>query len=131
MLSESKQFGINFMPFEKAEMIASVGGSSGSFTDKFTEFNLAEDRAIKTEVPILKDAYTAYECRIIDNRVIGDHAWITGEIVAVHVAENVFKENGILDLNLVQPALYLGAETYCAAERNSVKVLDRDKFGRR
>ena len=131
MLSESKQFGINFMPFEKAETIASVGGSSGSFIDKFTEFNLAEDRAIKTEVPILKDAYTAYECRLIDNRVIGDHAWITGEIVEVHIAENVFKENGILDLNLVQPALYLGAETYCSAEKNSVKVLDRDKFGRR
>ena len=48
---------------------------------------------------------------------LGDHAWIIGEVVAVHVAQNAFKENGNLDLNIVRPALYLGGDTYCLQTR--------------
>lgn len=131
MITESGQFGINFMPCEKAETIAAVGGSSGNIVDKFTEFGMAEDSALKLDVPILRDAYAAFECKVIDNRVYGDHAWIIGEIVAVHSASSVFQENGILDLNLVQPALYLGGETYCAVDKNTVKLLDREKYGKK
>lgn len=131
MVNESRQFGVNFLPQGQAETMAAVGGSSGSFTDKFTEFNIVEDSAIKTEVSILREAYAAYECKVVDNRVFGDHAWIIGEIVAVHIAGDLFQENGIIDLNLLQPMLYLGADTYCAADRNTLKVLDRNKYGKR
>ncbi len=131
MIAESRQFGINFMPYEKADKIAQVGGSSGNSIDKFTEFNLAEDQPVKLDVPILKDAYAAYECKVIDDRLFGDHAWIIGEIVAVHMAGEVFKENGILDLNLVRPALYLGGETYCSGDSESIQMYDRQKYGKR
>jgi flavin reductase (DIM6/NTAB) family NADH-FMN oxidoreductase RutF len=131
MITGAGQFGINFIPFDKAETIAAVGGSSGSFTDKFTQFELLEDSAIKTEVPVLKDAYAAYECEVNDYRIFGDHAWIIGQVLAVHTNREVFKQDGTLDLALLQPSLYLGAETYCAADQNSVKVLERDKFGGR
>ncbi|MBN1374913.1 MAG: flavin reductase family protein [Dehalococcoidia bacterium] len=131
MIKECKQFGINFMPYKASEMIAAVGGSTGNLTDKFTEFNLIEDSAIKLEVPILREAYAAFECRVMDNSVIGDHAWITGEIVAVHMAEDVFKENGVLDFESVQPALYLGGETYCSVDKTTVKLLEREKYGKK
>ena len=129
MINESKQFGVNFMPDGQAEAVAAVGGSSGSFTDKFTEFNIEEDSAIKTEAPILREAYAAYECKVVDNRIFGDHAWIIGEIVAIHIAAGLFKENGIIDLKLLRPALYLGDDTYCTSDSSSLKVLDRNKYG--
>jgi flavin reductase (DIM6/NTAB) family NADH-FMN oxidoreductase RutF len=131
MITGAGQFGVNFIPFDKAETIAAVGGSSGSFTDKFTQFDLLEDRAIKTEVPVLKDAYAVYECEVNDYRIFGDHAWIIGQVVAVHADGEVFKKDGTLDLAVLQPALYLGAETYCAVDKGSVRVLERDKFGSR
>jgi flavin reductase (DIM6/NTAB) family NADH-FMN oxidoreductase RutF len=130
MVLQSKHFAINFLPFEKIEIIAALGGSSGSFTDKFTEFNLAEDQPVKTDVPILRDAYAAYECAVIETRVFGDHAWIIGEILATHVAENLLKDNGVPDLQLVTPALYLGGDIYCSTDAGSVKHLDREKYGR-
>ena len=130
MISSSHQFGINFMPYEKSELIAAVGGSSGNLIDKFTEFDIGEDKPVATEVPILKDAYAAYECKVIDDRVFGDHSWIIGEIVAVHVAEVLVKENGILDLSIVKPALYLGAELYCSTDADTVKLFDREKYGK-
>lgn len=131
MISGAGQFCINFMPFDKAEIIAAVGGSSGSLTDKFTRFNLAEDGAIKTEAPVLKEAYAAYECVVKDNRIYGDHAWIIAEVVAVHADGEVFKSDGTLDTALLQPALYLGAETYCTSDMSTVRVLEREKFGGR
>lgn len=131
LIKESNEFAVNFMPQSKVETVAAVGGSSGSLTDKFTEFNIAEDSAVRTDSAILRDAYAAYECKVVDNRLFGDHAWITGEVVAVHVAGDLFKENGIIDLNLLQPALYLGADTYCAADVSTQLVLDRNKFGKR
>jgi flavin reductase (DIM6/NTAB) family NADH-FMN oxidoreductase RutF len=130
MILQSKHFAINFLPYEKIEIIAALGGSSGSFTDKFTEFNLLEDQPVKTDVPILRDAYAAYECVVIENRVFGDHAWIIGEIMATHVADNLLKDNGVPDLDLVKPALYLGGDTYCSTDNNTMKHIDREKFGR-
>jgi len=131
MILGAGQFAINFLPFDKAQTIAAVGGSSGSFTDKFTRFNLEVDRAIRTEAPVLKEAYAVYECVVSDNRVFGDHAWVIGQVVAVHADGEAFKKDGTLDLALLQPALYLGAETYCAADISSTTVLERDKFGGR
>jgi flavin reductase (DIM6/NTAB) family NADH-FMN oxidoreductase RutF len=129
MIIEGGQFGINFMPYDTATKVAAVGGSSGLLTDKFTEFGLMEDSALKLDVPILKDAYAAYECKVIDTHVFGDHAWIVGDILAVHVDESLLMDSGILDMNAVLPALYLGGETYCTVDAASVRLLDRAKYG--
>lgn len=131
LITDSGQFGINFMPYALVEKIAAVGGSNGSIINKFTEFNLAEDKPIKTEVPVLRDAYAAYECKVIENKLCGDHAWIIGEIVAAHVAGEIITENGVLDLQVVQPALYLGGDYYCSTDKKSLKFLEREKYGKK
>jgi flavin reductase (DIM6/NTAB) family NADH-FMN oxidoreductase RutF len=131
MIAESGQFGINFIPYDKVSLVAAVGGSSGSYTDKFTEFNLTEDSSIKLDVPILRDAYVAYECKVIESRVFGDHAWMIGEILASHTAGNLLKEDGTLDLSVVKPTLYLGGDTYCSTDGGSAKFLDKDEYGKK
>ena len=37
-----------------AELVVSVGGSTGREIDKFQKFNIALDKPVKTAVPILK-----------------------------------------------------------------------------
>jgi len=131
LIVESGEFGINFVPFEAAELIASVGGSGGSELDKFRKFNISEEKPLKTKVPILRDAYAAYECKLVDNKTYGDHAWMVGEIVAVHFIDDLFTAKGTLDLSKLNPALYLGAELYITAKRESERFLDRETYGRR
>ena len=130
LILESKEFGINFVSFEAAELIASVGGSGGSEIDKFSKFSIEVEKPLKTDVPILRDAYAVYECKLVDNRTYGDHAWIVGEIVAVHFNDDVFTSRGTLDLNKLNPALYLGAELYTTTNGKSVRLLDRETYGR-
>ena len=131
LIADSKQFGVNFLPFESAELVASVGGSQGQEIDKFQKFNIARDKSVKMDVPILKAAYAAYECRLVDDRSYGDHRLLVGEIEAVHWLKEVFAPEEILDLAKVSPVLYLGNELYLTASRDSVKSLDREVYGKR
>ncbi len=131
LIVDSKEFGVNFLPFEAAELIASVGSSHGQEVDKFQRFNIARDKSVKTAVPILKAAYAAYECRLIDDRSYGDHRLLVGEIVAVHWLKDVFTPEEVLDLDKVSPALYMGHELYLTASKDSVRSLDREVYGKR
>ena len=40
LISDSKEFGINFLPFEAVELVALIGSTAGSQIDKFQEFNI-------------------------------------------------------------------------------------------
>ena len=131
LIVDSKEFGVNFLPFEAAELVASVGGSGGRELDKFQKFNIARDKPVKTAVPILKDAYAAYECQLVDDRDYGDHRLLVGEIVAVHWQEEVFAPNEVVDLDKVNPILYLGQELYVTTAKETIKFLDRKVYGRR
>jgi flavin reductase (DIM6/NTAB) family NADH-FMN oxidoreductase RutF len=130
LILEGKEFGLNFLPLEKARFIAAVGGSSGSEVDKFQKFGIKKIKPLKTSVPILKDAYAAYECKLIDHRTYGDHEWVVGEILATHFEEGVLTDEEILDLERVAPALYLGADFYATAAKDSLRLLDRKAYGK-
>ncbi len=130
LIAESKEFGINFVPFGEAELVASVGGSGGSIIDKFQRFNIARDKPAKTAVPVLKAAYAAYECRLVDDRAYGDHRLLIGEIVAVHLLKEAFTHEEVMDLDKVSPVLYLGHELYVTTSKDTVSYLDREVYGK-
>ncbi len=130
LIADSKEFGINFLPFTEAEMVAAVGGSSGSEADKFHRYNIAREEPVKTAVPILQAAYAAYECRLVDDRAYGDHRWLVGEIVAVHMLREAFTPEGTLDLSRVDPILYLGHELYVTTDKDAMRSLDREVYGK-
>ena len=125
LITESREFGINFIPLEKASLAAAVGGTSGQQMDKFERFNIKREKPLKTTVPILKDAYAAYECKLVDSRPYGDHIWIVGEIVAVHVSKEAFTPTEALDLNKIKPLLYLGSDFYASIDKDSVNFVKR------
>jgi len=87
LILKSGEFAVNFLPWEKAELVAAVGGSKGEKIDKFKSFGIEEEEPIKTGAPILKCAYAAYECRLVSDQACGDHRFVVGEVLAVHYLE--------------------------------------------
>ena len=61
-----KRLALVVQAVELAELVASVGGSKGEEIDKFQRFGIATEPPTKTTVPILKDAYAAYECGLFN-----------------------------------------------------------------
>jgi flavin reductase (DIM6/NTAB) family NADH-FMN oxidoreductase RutF len=81
-------------------------------------------------VPILRAAYAAYECRVVDDRLYGDHRLVVGEIVVIHLLREAFSPEETLDLARVSPTLYLGSERYLTASSEAIKYLDREVYGK-
>ena len=125
LIMESREFGINFISSEKASLAAAIGGTSGQQMDKFERFNIQKEKPLKTTAPILKDAYAAYECKLVDSKSYGDHIWIVGEIVAVHFLEEAFTPAEVLNLDKIKPLLYLGSDFYASTDKNSVSFVKR------
>jgi len=125
LITESREFGINFIPLGKASLAAAIGGTSGQQVDKFERFNLKRDKPLKTTAPILEDAYAAYECKLVDSKPYGDHMWVVGEIVAVHCLEEAFTPAEILDLDNMKPLVYIGSDFYASTDKNSIKLIKR------
>jgi flavin reductase (DIM6/NTAB) family NADH-FMN oxidoreductase RutF len=125
LITQSREFGINFIPLEKVALAAVIGGTLGQEMDKFDKFNIQKEKPLKTAAPILKDSYAAYECKLVDSKPYGDHIWIVGEIVAVHFREEAFTPADILDLDKIKPLLYLGSDFYASTDKNSVSFVKR------
>ena len=122
LIKESREFGVNFMPSEKASLAAAIGSTSGEAMDKFEKLSIKKEKPLKTGAPILADAYAAYECKLLDDRPYGDHIWVVGEIVAVHFLEEAFTGAKVLDLEKIRPLLYLGSNLYASTDKNSVTL---------
>ena len=131
LITESREFGVNFLPFSEVELVASVGGSTGQEIDKFQRFNIATDKSIKIAAPILTAAYAAYECKLFDDRDYGDHKFLVGEVMAVHWLKEVFTPDEILDLDKVSPILYLGHDFYITTSKDTLRYLDREVYSKR
>jgi flavin reductase (DIM6/NTAB) family NADH-FMN oxidoreductase RutF len=125
LIIESREFGINFVSSEKASLAAAIGGTSGQQTNKFETFNIQKENPLKTTAPVLRDAYAAYECKLVDSKPYGDHFWIVGEVVAVHFIAEVFTPAEVLDLDKIKPLLYLGLDFYATTDKKSVNFLKR------
>ena len=125
LVADSREFAVNFLPADKVEMVAAAGGSKGREMDKLKAFKIERRDSVKAAVPILKDAYAAYECELVEDRLYGDHRLLVGEIVAVHYLEEAFTAGGTLDLEKVSPVLYLGNEQYLDVGKCRIRTVDR------
>lgn len=126
LIAESGEFTVNFMPNEKAEIVAAAGGTKGKEIDKFRTLGIKKEKGGVVDAPVLSDAYAAYECRLVSDEKYGDHHLLIGEIVATHCNEDVFTEGGTLNINNTMPVLYMGNDQYLDIENCSLETLDRE-----
>lgn len=106
LVKEAGKFAINFVPFEKAELIQQAGVYSGSEHDKFEKSNICFHHGSATNSPVLKDAYIAYECEVIDRHTYGDHDWFVANIVRFYRDDEKFLANGLPDFEAIDSSIY-------------------------
>lgn len=128
LILEAKEFAINFLPIESVRLIAAVGRTSGRELNKFERFHIATEKSIKISAPILKDAYAAYECKLVEHHTYGDHEWFVGEVVAVHYQKEAFDEHEVLDVEKIKPAFYIGDDLYAELGKIAVHHIGREEI---
>lgn len=109
----SGTFGVHLMGFEHAELMQKLGRSSSRDGDKFAKHNIALAQPLALDVPLIADAWLAYECRTVAVHAVGDHDLFVGEVMAEHRSEAALDEDGLLPPER-HPAFYLGRSTWTA-----------------
>jgi len=123
LIRASRQFAINWLPFEAVTKIAAAGSASGRDVDKFDKFDIRTAEPLVIQAPIVEGAYAVYECEVVSEYSIGDSTWFAANIVAVHFDERVFTDT--LQMKKLAPVLWLSREIYAKAENPRLYRVDR------
>lgn len=121
IISEAKEFTVNFISYEKIKRSAQFGRISGLDVDKISQFGLKTSPGKFIESPIISEAYVSLECHLKEIRTYGDHDLFAGEVKAVHEDENIFDSSGVLNIKKLRPLLYLGSDMYTTVDPNEFK----------
>ena len=83
-----------------------VGVESGRDLDKFAACHLTPVRSELVDAPYVAETPLVLECRLLHTLEIGLHTLFVGEILDVKAEESVLGENGMADIEKVQPIIF-------------------------
>jgi len=102
LIKESGCFVVNLVSKDNKELFDYLGSHSGRDEDKLTAIGAKLEEAVKINAPILEDCPVNIECKIVDSMVTGSHHMFVGKVEHVHAHSNLVKDNGDLDLNVIE-----------------------------
>lgn len=88
LISDSKVFVVNFVPYELKKQALFCGTHSGSHMDKFKESGLTKEESQTIDCPRIKEAIAYHECEVIDQIDTGDHTIFIGKVVNSELKAN-------------------------------------------
>jgi len=83
-IRQSRCFTIAFPSAEQADAALFFGSHSGRDTDKFAEFDCANEPADEINSVLLTEAVANFECELESETVAGDHIVFIGRVAASH-----------------------------------------------
>lgn len=105
LIKESSEFVVNIPSTTQLIETDYCGTVSGKRVDKFTTANLTPIPGEKIAAPLIKECPVNIECKVTQIIDIGAHHMFLGEVVAVHVDEEI-QRNGGMDIAKMSPLAY-------------------------
>ena len=86
------------------------GFVSGRDSDKFARQRLTPASGSRVQTPIIEECPINIECRLVDTLPLGSHHLFVGEVLAVHLSEELLDERGRVGNGKLKPILFTGDE---------------------
>ncbi|MFC1596182.1 flavin reductase family protein [Candidatus Margulisiibacteriota bacterium] len=112
LIKESREFIINIPTADLKKEVLFCGKTTGREMDKFEKSGLTPVAAKKVDAPIVDECFAHLECKVVDEISSGDHMLFIGDVIAVYSEEGSFGEDGVINLDKVNPLLHLGADHF-------------------
>jgi len=117
LIKETGQFVINIPRSDQVRQLDLCGSISGRDADKFELSGFTPTPASKVMPPLIAQCPVNIECEVRQVIPLGAHDMFIGEIVAVHMDEEVLDERGRLDFSKMRPFAYNNAEYWSMKEK--------------
>ena len=82
LIRRSKEFAINFIDNSIRGEALYCGTHTGKIINKFEETGLHRKRAKVIKAPLIREAVAWIECKLVDEKKIGDHTLFIGKVVS-------------------------------------------------
>ncbi len=117
LIEERGDFGVNLPRAGQVYEVDFCGSRSGRTVDKFETLGwTAQESSIITS-PLIQECPVSMECQLRHSLQLGNHTWVIGEIVAVHVEEELLGADGSLDLAAAEPLISGWGEYFSLGEK--------------
>jgi flavin reductase (DIM6/NTAB) family NADH-FMN oxidoreductase RutF len=112
-IKESREFVVNLPSEEMVRGVDACGVVSGREMDKFALTGWSAVPGQRVKAPLIDESPVQMECEVRQILPLGSHDLFLGEVVALHVKEEVQKEKGRIDILKALPLTYCpGAQEY-------------------
>lgn len=81
ILKKTKECVINIPTVDLASKVVGVGKCTGSEVDKFKKFKFTQEKASIVDVPLIKQCYANFECKVIDTTFVSKYNIFILEVV--------------------------------------------------
>jgi len=105
-ITSRKVFSVNIPSAKYFVETDYAGIASGKNADKFDVTKLTPVRGEKVNAPMVLEFPVSMECRLIHTLELGVHDMFIGEILACWVDEAVLDENGVPDIQKIDPFVF-------------------------
>ncbi len=106
LIENGKEFVVNIPTTKILKETDYCGINSGKDTDKFSETKLTPEEADKIKAPLIRECPLNMECILKDRIPLGAHDLFLGEIVQVHIDQDILDEKGNVDFTKADPFVY-------------------------
>jgi flavin reductase (DIM6/NTAB) family NADH-FMN oxidoreductase RutF len=113
IVKKSKEFVVNITSEDNLKAADFCGNRSGRDYNKFKELGLTAAPAKVVMAPLIKECPINLECKVHQSLLLGTHEMFIAEIVAVHIDDDMIKDDGRVDIDKIKPLVYCtGAREY-------------------
>ena len=98
LIHATKEFVVNLPKKEILRAVDYCGSVSGREKDKFKATGLTPLPARYVKPPLIEECPVNVECKVRDVIRMGSHDVFAGDVLAIHIDEEIIGENGLPDL---------------------------------
>jgi flavin reductase (DIM6/NTAB) family NADH-FMN oxidoreductase RutF len=127
LIKDAGEFVVNIPTTEILRETDFCGVVSGKDVDKFSETGLTPEPAEKVKPPLIQECPVNMECVLKRKIPLGVHHLFIGEIVCVHVDQDILNENDRIDFAKASPFVYNQGEYWSLRKKIGTHGFSKSK----
>lgn len=127
-IEQTGEFVINLVTYDLVQRMNITATAFDEEVDEFRQAGLTPEKSLVVKPPRVKESPVNIECKKYLIMEIADMGVVFGEIVNVHIDDNLINNKGYLDTRKLNIVGRMGGADYCVIGENntfSIKRLDK------
>ena len=112
LINETMEFAVNIPSKNLLEKIEQCGSTHGNNIDKFALSKLTQKDADLIAVKLIDECPINIECKVINILDIGTSFFFVGEVLKVHLDEDILLDDNEVDFKKLDPVLFTQKRYY-------------------